>query len=191
MCHKQPRIEKHLRHQILKIGVGRMQLGSEVTSIREDSESVYVSYADSSEATHTVQGKFLVGADSKTGYTRKRYLEANGITLLKTSSTAYDKEWVALNWHISLPTPTTHPDFPLWRKGYTPEQVYDEFFPSEFRFLCNNARPVICGRFRLPNDRLWRFEFVVLDDNDSLEMATAVKISQVVHPYITHPGKRY
>lgn len=191
MCHKQPRIEKHLRDQIVQLGIGKMQLGSEVNSIREDSESVYVGYTDSSGATHTVQGKFLVGADGKTGYTRKRYLEAKGIELLATSSTEYEKDWVALNWHISLPTPTTHPDFPLWRKGYTPEQVYDEYFPSEFRFLCNHARPAVCGRFGLQTDRLWRFEFVVLDDEDSLEMATPAKISQVVHPYITHSGKRY
>lgn len=44
--------------------------------------------------------------------------------------TNYDEVWVALNWQMRLPTPKTHPEFPLWNLGYTPEQVYDLFFPK-------------------------------------------------------------
>ena len=74
----------------------------------------------------------------------------------------YDETWVALNWEILLPTEKTHPDFPLWKLGYKPQEVYNIFFPESFRFICNPERPAVCGRFGLPADRLWRFEFVVL-----------------------------
>jgi hypothetical protein len=103
----------------------------------------------------------------------------------------YDETWVALNWHIELPTEKTHPEFPLWALGYTPQDVYDLFFPVNFRFLCNPERPSVCGRFGLPSDRLWRFEFVVQPGEDGDEMATYTKTRDVILPYLTHPGKRY
>jgi hypothetical protein len=105
--------------------------------------------------------------------------------------TKYQETWVALNWKMTLPTSETHPSFPLWRLGYTPQQVYDAFFPIEFRFLCNPQRPAVCGRFGPESERLWRFEFVVAHDEDDLEMASPAKIDEVVVPYITHPGKLY
>lgn len=191
MCHKQPYIESNLRSRIAGLGVADMRLGSRVTSIREDDEWVYASYIDPSNITRTVRGKFLVGADGKTGFTRKQYLEPRGVTLDRSSTSSYEKEWVALNWRISLPTPETHPDFPLWELGFTPQQVYDAFFPKHFRFLCNYRRPAVCGRFGLESDRLWRFEFVVLEGEDSAKMASPAEIVNVVHPYITHPGHRY
>lgn len=98
---------------------------------------------------------------------------------------------MALNWKISLPTKESHPDFPLWALGYTPEDVYDLFFPSNFRFLCNPNRPAVCGRFGLPSDRLWRFEFIVWKDENGDEMAQTKNVESVVFPYITHPGSRY
>lgn len=111
--------------------------------------------------------------------------------LISLTRCSYEETWVALNWQISLPTKETHPDFPLWRVGYTPEQVYDLFFPEEFRFLCNPERPAVCGRFGLPEDRLWRFEFVVCSEEDGYEMAKRDMIREVVFPYITHKGHRY
>lgn len=103
----------------------------------------------------------------------------------------YEEDWVALNWKISLPTPADHPDFPLWEKGFTPEQVYDEFFPKDFSFLCNPDRAAVCGRFGLSSDRLWRFEFVVLRGEKPGDMAEPAEIAKIVYPYITHPGSRY
>lgn len=103
----------------------------------------------------------------------------------------YDETWVALNLEISLPTEKTHPDFPLWKLGYTPEEVYDLFFPKSFRFVCNPERPAVCGRFGLPEDRLWRFEFVVLPGEDGQEMSNTENIEKVVYPYITHSGSKY
>ena len=104
---------------------------------------------------------------------------------------SYEETWVALNWEITIPTEKTHPNFPLWRLGYTPEQVHDLFFPKQFRFLCNPKRPSVCGRFGLKTDRLWRFEFVVLPGEDGHKMASLEEIRKIIYPYITHPGKRY
>ena len=103
----------------------------------------------------------------------------------------YEETWVALNWQMTLPTRKTHPNFPLWNLGYTPEDVYDLFFPKEFRFLCNPSRPAVCGRFGLYADRLWRFEFVVHKDEDGQAMAGPESIRSIIFPYITHPGSRY
>ncbi|PNP47870.1 hypothetical protein TGAMA5MH_00922 [Trichoderma gamsii] len=191
MCHKQPCIEKHLRSQIKALGVAEIHLGAHVTSIHEDENWVYANYTDESNQSRTVRGKFLIGADGKTGFTRKQYLEPQGVTLDQAMAMPYEEDWVALNWKISLPTPETHPEFPLWEKGYTPQQVYDEFFPTDFRFMCNHVRPAVCGRFGLDSDRLWRFEFVVRPGEDPVEMAKPDQIAEVVYPYITHPGSRY
>lgn len=109
----------------------------------------------------------------------------------QATRTKYQETWVALNWKLDLPTKETHPSFPLWELGYTPQQVYDTFFPTDFRFLCNPDRPAVCGRFGRPEDRHWRFEFVVAKDEDGMEMAGKEKIRQVVYPYLTHPGRRY
>ncbi|KAI5373103.1 hypothetical protein J4E82_008203 [Alternaria postmessia] len=192
LCHKQPAIEKHLRCKMEQAQHSQLRLGATVTSIREDTEWTYITYASSPTGQERqLRSKFLVGADGKTGFTRKHYLEPRGITLDQVTSSAYSQTWVALNWKISLPNSDTHPDFPLWRQGYTPQQVYDLFFPNDFRFLCNPQRAAVCGRFGLPADRLWRFEFVVLEGEDGVDMAGREKIQQVVYPYITHPGSKY
>lgn len=96
-----------------------------------------------------------------------------------------------MNLRLTLPTPHTHPSFPLWKLGYTPVQVYDSFFPPNFRFLCNPERPAVCGRFGLVEDRLWRFEFVVQNGENGAEMASSESIRRIVFPYLTHPGHRY
>lgn len=96
-----------------------------------------------------------------------------------------------MNLKLTLPTPESHPDFPLWDRGCTPEQVYDAFFPKGFRFLCNPERPSVCGRFGLLEDRLWRFEYVVQPGEDGTEMASQENIRKIVLPYLRHPGHRY
>ncbi|KAL3442483.1 hypothetical protein BJX65DRAFT_298994 [Aspergillus insuetus] len=191
MRHKQPVLERYLRTVMEKSEPCELRSRCTLTSISEDGDRVTATYHDHTGAEKHIQAKFLVGADGKTGYTRKQYLEPKGIRLEWAEKTKYDETWVALNWKIHLPTPHTHPKFPLWRLGYSPEQVYDLFFPHDFRFLCNARRPAVCGRFGLPEDRLWRFEFVIAPGEDGVEMAERHKIREVVVPYITHPGSRY
>jgi hypothetical protein len=92
---------------------------------------------------------------------------------------------------VTLPTNKTHPDFPLWKQGYTPEQVYDLFFPTGFRFICNSDRPAVCGRFGTGEVRLWRFEFVVKKLEDAMQMASREETMKIIVPYLTHPGSKY
>jgi 2-polyprenyl-6-methoxyphenol hydroxylase-like FAD-dependent oxidoreductase len=190
ICHKQPSLERSLRDVLDAHPTVDVRLGCTVIGVTEDKNKVNVAYKDGAGNVRTVSAKYLASADGKTGYTRKSYLEPKGV-LLESTTLKYQETWVALNWKITLPTPETHPNFPLWERGYTPEQVYDLFFPEQFRFLCNPQRPAVCGRFGLQSDRLWRFEFVVCKHEDPTEMSSPAKIKSVVFPYITHAGKRY
>ena len=171
--------------------MGDLRSSCRIISINEDKDWVYAKYVNANNEEKAIRARFLVGADGKTGFTRKQYLEPRGITLNQARTMPYDECWVAMNWEITLPSPESHPEFPLWAQGFTPQQVYDSFFPQEFRFLCNPRRPAVCGRFGLEQDHLWRFEFVVLPDEDPSEMASPEKIREVVYPYVTHPGSRY
>ncbi|KAI5456872.1 hypothetical protein BGZ63DRAFT_365917 [Mariannaea sp. PMI_226] len=191
LCHKQPTLEKHLRSVISASSCSSLRSNCTLTSISEDDDWVYAKYLDSAGAERQIRSRFLVGADGKTGYTRKKYLEPKGIHMQWAERTKYQESWVALNWRIDLPTPETHPNFPLWKKGYTPQDVYDSFFPRPFSFLCNPERPAVCGRFGLESDRLWRFEFVVQAGEDEDEMAKPEMIRKVVFPYLRHCGSRY
>ncbi|ETN41349.1 uncharacterized protein HMPREF1541_03284 [Cyphellophora europaea CBS 101466] len=188
VCHKQPALEKAIRDTIAENPYSHLRSRCLVTGISEDEDRVTIQYVDSAGQSKTIQSKFLVGADGKTGYVRKKYLEPRGITMDKCEG---QETWVALNWKITLPTEKTHPEFPLWALGYTPLQVYDLFFPSEFRFLCKPTRPAVCGRFGLPEDRLWRFEFVVRAGEDAMTMATPTETEKIIFPYLTHPAHRY
>ena len=191
ICHKQPVMEKAIRDTIAANPHSQLRSGCTVTAINEDVDRVTVQYTNTTGEQCSIQGSFLVGADGKTGYVRKKYLEPRGVTLDRCEGTNYEETWVALNWKLTLPSVKTHPDFPLWRLGYTPIEVYDLFFPQEFRFLCNPDRPSVCGRFGLHQDRLWRFEFVVKPGEDGTNMATSEETAKIIYPYITHPGSRY
>jgi 2-polyprenyl-6-methoxyphenol hydroxylase-like FAD-dependent oxidoreductase len=74
-------LEKHLRSVIDASTFSKLRSSCSLTSIHEDEHSVYVIYQDPSAAEKKVRAKFLVGADGKTGYTRKHYLEPQGIRL--------------------------------------------------------------------------------------------------------------
>ena len=191
ICQKQPILEKTIRDNIQARPHSELRTQCTVNAISEDDNHVTVRYTDATGQLRSIQAPFLVGADGKTGYVRKKYLEPKGIHMDRCEGTNYEETWVALNWKIRLPTEKTHPDFSLWRLGYTPIEVYDLFFPQEFRFLCNPDRPSVCGRFGLPDDRLWRFEFVVREGEDGMKMASLEETRKIIFPYITHPGSRY
>ena len=106
-------------------------------------------------------------------------------------SYGYEESWIAANFSIDLPTPQTHPDFSLWGLGFTPEQVYDAFFPRNFRFIDNPARPAICGAFGRRKEKLWRFEYVVNEGEDPRVMASATEANGIIMPYLTHSGHLY
>jgi hypothetical protein len=74
---------------------------------------------------------------------------------------------------------------------YSPEDIYELFFPRGFRFICDAARPAVCGRFGSGAQRLWRFEFVVKKSEDPMQMATRESIMEIILPYLTHSGSKY
>ncbi|PYI01487.1 monooxygenase [Aspergillus sclerotiicarbonarius CBS 121057] len=186
--HKQPVLESQIRSTMSSFC--SLRCNSTVVQLDEDEEWTYCTYHDS-DGEHKVRARFFVGADGKTGYTRKQYLEPRGVILERFHEAFYEETWVALNWRITIPTPRSHPSFPQRKAGYSPEQVYDLFFPPEFRFLCNPDRPAVCGRFGLPTDRLWRFEYLIQKDEDGYAMAEPEAMRSIVYPYLTHKGSRY
>ncbi|KAH8433016.1 putative monooxygenase [Aspergillus melleus] len=191
ITHKQPTLEKHLRSVIQGSQFSTLRTGCTLGSIREDDKWVYASYLDPNGNERYVRARFLVGADGKTGFVRKHYLEPRGVKMEWAEQTHYEETWVALNWEIRLPTRETHPEFALWKHGYTSEEVYDLFFPKDFRFLCNPSRAAVCTRFGQNKDRLWRFEFVVQPGEDPEEMAQEHRVREVVLPYLRHHGNRH
>ncbi|KAL5324759.1 hypothetical protein ACEPPN_005876 [Leptodophora sp. 'Broadleaf-Isolate-01'] len=191
ICHKQPVMETYLRKVMASSEYCELRTSCVVNELSEDEQWTYCKYTDSAGDQKQIRSRFVVGADGKTGFVRKRYLEPMGVKMERAHNMFYEETWVALNWKLKLPTPTTHPDFPLWAQGYTSEQVYDIFFPKDFRFICNPDRPAVCGRFGPAEERLWRFEYVVLSGEDGHEMASSKNLKKVIYPYLTHPGSRY
>jgi 2-polyprenyl-6-methoxyphenol hydroxylase-like FAD-dependent oxidoreductase len=98
----------------------------------EEEASVVVSYREANGMGHSIRTLYLVGADGKRGIVRKKFLEPEGIKQ-EVGLYHHVSTWVAANFEITLPTPATHPDFPLWKLGYSSEQVYDAFWPSGFQ----------------------------------------------------------
>ncbi|KAE8142837.1 hypothetical protein BDV38DRAFT_267495 [Aspergillus pseudotamarii] len=179
LCHKQPTLEGNLRKAVSHSTFCTLRSELTVYELCEDVQWIYCRYQDAQGAERRIRAPFFVGADGKTGFSRKQYLEAKCVHMEKVTEYFYQETWVALNWRITLPTPESHPEFPLWTLGYTPEQVYDLFFPYELRFICNPNRPAVCGWFGLQADRLWRFEFVVRPGEDGYEMAKPESIKKV------------
>ncbi|CAK7201834.1 hypothetical protein SEUCBS139899_004549 [Sporothrix eucalyptigena] len=78
ICHKQPALEKYLRDSLLATESSQLRVQCSLVAITENDDWVYAQYEDESKKRHGVKAKFLVGADGKTGFVRKHYLEAKG-----------------------------------------------------------------------------------------------------------------
>ena len=74
-------MEKYLRLAASRHTCSQLRVACTVTEIAEDADWVYCRYSDASGAERCIRGKFLVAADGKTGFTRKKYLEPKGVTL--------------------------------------------------------------------------------------------------------------
>lgn len=83
ICHRQPVMEKYVRQSAMACPASELKLGCTVTQIEETDDHVRVKYTDDSMGgvEKSIKGKFLVGADGKTGFTRKMYLEKRGVVL--------------------------------------------------------------------------------------------------------------
>lgn len=74
-------MEKYLRLAASRHGCSHIRVACTVTQICEEDDWVYCRYSDASGAERSIRGRFLVGADGKTGFTRKKYLEPKGVDL--------------------------------------------------------------------------------------------------------------
>lgn len=81
ISHKQPVLERNIREAGSRFPSSRLRLGSTITAIEEDDQGVLATYRSDDGRARQIRGKFLVGADGKTGFTRKHYLEPKGILL--------------------------------------------------------------------------------------------------------------
>ncbi|KAF3809421.1 3-(3-hydroxy-phenyl)propionate/3-hydroxycinnamic acid hydroxylase [Colletotrichum gloeosporioides] len=120
-----------------------------------------VEYLDAQKSRRVIRGQWLLGADGKTGIVRKHFLEPTAGIKQEAGVYPYEGVWVAANLKMTLPTPQTHPTFPLWKYGYTPDEVYDLFWPVGWHFCSPPGRPTATGRFGPHADRTWRHEFRV------------------------------
>lgn len=187
----QPLMEQHLRNQVKSARVGEYRDCSEVIAIEETPEFVEVSYKrDGVE--RRIRAKLVIGTDGKHGFVRKKYLEPKGVLMEHVHS--FQKTYIGANWDITAPTPKTHPDFPLWAKGYTPDDVLQAFTPDHFCYICNPDRRGVfsrAGPWRGSDDLLWRTEFEIFPGEDPDEMEKSKNFDSIVMPYMTHKGSYY
>jgi 2-polyprenyl-6-methoxyphenol hydroxylase-like FAD-dependent oxidoreductase len=116
-----------------------LRTGCEVIGREENSNHSVIEYVDQAGCKQLIRTTWLVGADGKRGVVRKKFLEPEGIRQVESDWT-YVGTWVATNLHVTMPTPKSHPDFPLWKLGYTPEQVHDIFWPKGFQYVAKFYR---------------------------------------------------
>ena len=80
--HKQPEMEAGIRDVLARYPCCDFRTEATVVGIEEDEREVVVEYEDAKGGRRRkVRAKFLVGADGKTGFVRKRYLEPKGVLL--------------------------------------------------------------------------------------------------------------
>ena len=79
ICHRQPIMEKMIRSVAQACPSSSLRPGSTVVGIEEDETNVRVTYTAEDGKERRIRGAFLVGADGKIGFTRKKYLEPRGI----------------------------------------------------------------------------------------------------------------
>ncbi|KAF2762663.1 FAD/NAD(P)-binding domain-containing protein [Pseudovirgaria hyperparasitica] len=188
---KQPVMERILHDLIHKDEYSELRTGCNVTSISEDDDWVYVEY-EHAGLKKRVKSRFLVGADGKIGYTRKKYLEPKGVIMESTLP------WTMLAGSVNIlvkrPTPESHPDFPLWAIGYTPDRVLDAFIPNSFIFKCNPNRPVVSCRLGRPSEdpMPWRFEIATRDNEDGMAVLDPNTVMHsTIYPYLRRPGSDF
>lgn len=79
--HKQPEMERAIRDAVDGFDCCDFRTEATLSSIEEDESSVTVTYQDSQGQRRKLRAPFLVGADGKTGFVRKQYLEPKGILM--------------------------------------------------------------------------------------------------------------
>jgi len=79
--HKQPEMERAIRDAVASFDCCDFRTQATLSSIEEDGDSVTVEYEDSQGRRRKLKAPFLVGADGKTGFVRKQYLEPKSVLM--------------------------------------------------------------------------------------------------------------
>lgn len=158
-----------MRKRITESPFCDLRCGCTVIGRQQEGDSLVVEYKDEEGAHRNIMGSFLVGADGKKGVVRKKILEASAGIKQVDSSYRYDGTWVAANLKLTTPTPETHPEFPLWKLGFNPGDVYDLFWPKGWHFCSPPGKATAAGRFGPHEAHFWRHEFAQPDWNDSMD----------------------
>ena len=162
-----------MRQAVYKSGFCELRCSSTVTSLEELDSGVLVRYKDSHDHSKLLKCSYLVGSDGKKGVVRKHFLEPIAGVKQETGLMSYTGTWIAANLKIGLPTPQTHPTYPYWKIGMTPEEVYDLYWPKSWHFCSPPGKATATGRFGPPADRYWRHEFAEPawdDSKDSVDL---------------------
>ncbi|EWG48620.1 hypothetical protein FVEG_08324 [Fusarium verticillioides 7600] len=154
----QPRLEIALRKAIDQSQYCSFRPSCEVVS-RSEQDPPVIDFKDSQGTRQRIKGEWFIGADGKLGIVRKHFLEPTVGIKQQDGLYSYSGTWIAANLKMKLPTPETHPDFPLWKFGYSPQEVYDLFWPIGWHFCTPPGKATASGRFGPHEERLWRHEF--------------------------------
>ena len=187
----QPVMEGELRGLVEREKFGEVRVGCEVVGVEDDGDGVMVRYVRDGEEVR-LRAAFVVGCDGKRGFVRKRYLEEKGVRMESTH--AFKKDYVGGNWDVSAPTREANPEFVLWEKDWSSEEVMDKFMPKSFNVMCHPVRDCVMSRagpWRGNGAKLWRAEFALLPGDDREDMARHEKLNELMRPYMTHEGHRY
>ncbi|KAF5648070.1 3-(3-hydroxy-phenyl)propionate 3-hydroxycinnamic acid hydroxylase [Fusarium sp. NRRL 52700] len=164
----QPRLETALREAIEQSEYCSFRTACEVVS-RSEQDPPVIDFNDSQGTRQQIKGEWLIGADGKLGIVRKHFLEPTVGIKQQDGLYPYSGTWIAANLKMKLPTPETHPDFPLWKFGYSPQEIYDLFWPVGWHFCTPPGKATASGRFGPHEERLWRHEFAqdeaLINDN--------------------------
>ncbi|KAI1064326.1 hypothetical protein LB506_008016 [Fusarium annulatum] len=156
----QPRLDTEgaLRKAIEESKFCSLRTACEVVA-RSEQDPPVIDFNDSQGRRQQIKGEWLIGADGKLGIVRKHFLEPTVGIKQEDGLYPYSGTWIAANLKMKLPTPETHPDFPLWKFGYSPQEVYDLFWPVGWYFCTPPGKATASGRFGPYEERLWRHEF--------------------------------
>lgn len=179
-------LEAMLRKHVEDSGYCTLRTGCRVVG-RSSSDPPAITYVDERDGQERqVKGDWLIGADGKVGVVRKHFLEPTAGIRQEDGKYRYNGTWIAANLKITPPTPETHPEFPLWKLGYSPEEAYELFWPRNWHFCTPPGKPTATGRFGPPEDRTWRHELCQEDWDDSMDAETL--FWEHITPMITRQG---
>lgn len=169
----QPYLERILGEEFasrgLSSGNSAFRRGIEVTRVEcfeEESPGhckvYYRPAGDTTTEEQCTSAKFVVGCDGKTGIVRNSVLAGK----VDMEGDRYPEAWVTVSAIVNSPPK----DFILFHPPYnlSADNVYALFFPPEFRFICDPARPSISSRVGPPKDRQYRWEWMVMPGDHRL-----------------------